>query len=372
MKINLLGGGRVGSFIAKELKKEGFQVTVYDNSNENLKIIEENGINARKCDLSIHQNLKEAIKNSNLIINALPGFLGFKVLEAAIEEGISIIDVSFMPENPLELDKKAKENKVFAIVDAGIAPGLSNFLVGREEEVERELNVAKIYVGGIPFERTLPFQYKAPFSPQDVLEEYLRDARYKINGKIETSPALSDLEEIYIPGIGTLEAFLTDGLRTLLWTTKIPTLIEKTLRYPGHCNAIKILKNSGFLSKEPIEIKGIKISPIEFSSKILFPLWELKKEDREMTILYLYFLFKKNGSLKEKSYFLIETTDVKENISSMARTTGTPAIIFAKMVLEGKIKKKGILPPEIIAKDEKIFEYFIENLEKRGIRLISY
>lgn len=369
MKINLLGAGRVGSFIAEELHKEGFDICAFDISERSLENLSKKNIKTSIINLSEEENLVKTIKDSDLVINALPGFMGYKVLEIAIEEKKPLVDISFMPENPLELDKKAREKETTAIVDIGIAPGLSHFIIGRESFLNKNLLGAKIYVGGIPFERTLPFQYKAPFSPVDVLEEYTRKVRYKFNGVLTEAEPLTDIEEINIFGIGTLEAFLTDGLRTLLHTTRIPTLIEKTLRYPGHCAAIKILKSAGFLSKNPIDYNGNPVVPLEFTAKILFPLWELKKLDREMTILYLYFWSKEGEKIKETNYFLIETTDLENGISSMAKTTATPAIIVSKMLASGKINLKGVIPPEILGRDEKIYEEFISNFEKSGLKL---
>lgn len=365
MKINILGAGRVGSFIAKELTLEGFDVSVYDISDKALEFLANNGIITFKCNLNDNEELKKAIKKSDLVLNALPGSMGYKVLEISIDEKKTIVDLSFMPENPLVLNEKAKSNNITAIVDMGIAPGLSHFLIGREYFLNKNLQGAKIFVGGIPTERTFPFQYKAPFSPFDVLEEYTRKARYRFNGILAEAEPLTDLEEIYFPGIGTLEAFLTDGLRTLLETTEIPTLIEKTLRYPGHCQAIKILKATGLLNKEPIYYKGNPVIPIEFTSKLLFPLWELKKDDKELTVLLILLWTKE----KEINYVLFETIDEKNGITSMAKTTGIPPIIMAKLFAEGKIKMKGILPPEILGMDEEIFENFMENFEKKGIFL---
>jgi len=126
------------------------------------------------------------------------------------------------------------------------------------------------------------------------------------------------------------------------------------------------------LGKEPIDYKGSSVIPIEFTSKLLFPLWELKKNEREMTILYIYLWSKENGKNKEINYFLIETTDLERGVSSMAKTTGTPAVITAELFLEGKINLKGIIPPEILGKDEKVFENFMGYFEKSGLKLNKY
>ncbi len=369
MKIVILGVGRVGSFIAKALKEEGFEVIACDFSEKALNLLNEKEIKTRKYDLKDKNIIKKALKEGEIIINALPGAIAFKVLEIAIEEKKPLIDISFMPENPLVLKEKAKEKDTLAIVDIGIAPGLSHFIIGREYFVDPKISGAKIFVGGLPFERNFPFQYKAPFSPLDVLAEYTRKVRFKFNGILTEAEPLTDLENIYVPGIGTLEGFLTDGLRTLIYTTDIPTLIEKTLRYPNHAEAIKILKTSGFLSEEPILIDGKEIIPLQFTSKLLFPLWELKEEDREFTVLFVYIWKKEGEKIKEINYFLIEITDEKNKISSMAKTTGVPAIIMTKLFAEGKIQKKGILAPEVLGMDEKIYENFMVEFEKKGLKI---
>jgi len=95
-----------------------------------------------------------------------------------------------------------------------------------------------IYVGGLPIVRQWPYEYKAVFSPLDVIEEYTRTARFVENGRVVTRPALTDLERVDFEGVGTLEAFNTDGLRTLIQTIPAPNMKEKTLRYPGTRNRI--------------------------------------------------------------------------------------------------------------------------------------
>ena len=113
------------------------------------------------------------------------------------------------------MDALAKDNGVTAVFDCGVAPGMSNMLVGCGHNRLDRTDLAVIYVGGLPEIRNWPFEYKAVFSPVDVIEEYVRPAVYVENGAIVTRPALSDPELIDFPGIGTLEAFNTDGVRSL-------------------------------------------------------------------------------------------------------------------------------------------------------------
>lgn len=196
MKIVIFGAGRVGSFIAKDLRDEGFEIIACDYSEKALSLLEEKKVKTRRYDLKEEGSIKDALKEGEVIINALPGSMGFKVLNIAIEEKKPLIDISFMPENPLILDKKAKERDTLAIVDMGIAPGLSHFLIGREYALDPKISGAKIYVGGLPFERNYPFQYKAPFSPSDVLAEYTRKVRFKFNGILtEAEPLMVEFEK---------------------------------------------------------------------------------------------------------------------------------------------------------------------------------
>src|SRR5690606_17307027 len=120
----------------------------------------------------------------------------------------------------------------------------------------------------------------------DVIEEYVRPARYVQNGAIVVREALSDPELIDFEGIGTLESWNSDGLRTLIQTMPhIPDMIEKTLRYPGTIEYLRLLRESGFFSQEPIDINGTSVRPIDVTARLLFPQWKLKPGEREFTVM---------------------------------------------------------------------------------------
>jgi len=168
------------------------------------------------------------------VINAVPRLLRLsKPPGPAWKPGGRSLTFLF-PGNPLELEPVAKEQKLTAAVDCGVAPGLSNMLAGHGlSQLDQAFSI-HIYVGGLPIIRKWPFEYQAVFSPVDVIEEYLRPARCVANGQLVTKPALSEPELIEFENLGTLEAFNTDGLRTMIDTLTVPEMIEKTLRYPGH------------------------------------------------------------------------------------------------------------------------------------------
>ena len=364
--ITVLGCGMVGSCIAADLSINHF-VTVVDFNQQNLdKLAEKYKVVTIQKDLSDLLNVKNVIKDSDLVVCAVPGFMGFNTVKAIIESGKNVVDISFFPEDSLLLDDLAKQNGVTAIVDCGVAPGMSNMVIGYHHK-RMQVNNYKCYVGGLPVYRDYPFEYKAPFSPIDVLEEYTRPARYIENGNIIIKPALSDPELLNFPGIGTLEAFNSDGLRSLLFTINCPNMIEKTMRYPGHINYIRAMKEAGFFSNEEIEISGVKIKPMEFTSKILFDKWKLNDNDDEFTIMRMIAGGIENNQKVTYTYDLLDRKDRATGFSSMSRTTGYACTAAVNLFISNKFSRKGICPPEFIAEEEGCFEEMLKYMADRGV-----
>lgn len=284
-------------------------------------------------------------------------------MEAVINAGKNVVDISFFPEDALDLDELAKRKDVTAITDCGVAPGMSNFIFGRYNE-EMKITSFECYVGGLPKERKPPFQYKAPFSPVDVIQEYIRPARLVEHGDIVIKPALSDRELIYFDEIGELEAFNTDGLRSLICTMKhVPDMKEKTLRYPGHVDIILALKQAGFLDEHPLRINKVDITPLEFTSKLLVKEWKLEPEEEEFTIMKV----KLEGEGKTVEYTLLDRYDAVTKLSSMARTTGYTCTAAVNLVAKKLFNKKGIFPPELIGKHKPCFDFVMSYLEERNV-----
>jgi saccharopine dehydrogenase-like NADP-dependent oxidoreductase len=243
---------------------------------------------------------------------------------------------------------------------------MSNIILGYHS-AEMEIENFKCMVGGLPFKRTWPYEYKAPFSPIDVIEEYTRPARYVEDGLIKVKEALSDPEFVDIDEVGTLEAFNTDGLRTLLKTMQIPNMIEKTMRYPRHTEYVRVLKESGFFGREYLNVNGIKIRPVDVAAKLLFPLWKLNDDEREFTAMKIHIKGKEKGRTKEFNYKMFDRFDEKTKFTSMARTTGYTCAAAANLVLEGRFIKEGVCPPEYIGKEKGCFEKIKSYLEERNV-----
>jgi len=364
-KVIVLGAGLVGKTIALDLASN-LSITSVDSNPNRLKPLADKKINTLQADLSSQSEIKKVIKDFDLVIGALPGFMGFNSLKSIIEAGKNVVDISFFPENPFLLDDLAKEKGVTAIVDCGVAPGFANIILGYHNQ-KMKISDYKCLVGGLPYKREWPFEYKAFFSPIDVIEEYTRPARIVVDGKVVEKPALSDPEIINYKEVGELEAFNTDGLRSLMQTMKIPNMIEKTMRYPGHIDLMKIFREVGFFNDKEIEITGKQIRPIDLTSKLLFPFWKPEKGEEDFTILDVLIKGKENGINSSHRYFVFDSYDQAEHNSSMARTTGFTCCAAARFLLEGNFEKKGICPPEFLGENENCYNYILSYLSKKGI-----
>jgi len=369
MKVAVLGAGRVGRAMALDLARDAeFQVTVVDRSREALDTLASTpAIRTVEADLSDPATVRKIMKDQEMGVGAVPGFMGLKTLQAVLEAGRPAVDIAFFPEDPFILDGLARRSGLVAVVDAGVAPGCSNLILGRHEEEMDETTRFECVVGGLPVVRRWPFQYKAPFSPVDVIEEYTRPARLRRNGRTVVVPALSEVETLDFPEVGALEAFNTDGLRSLLKTCETPEMVEKTMRYPGHADWMRGLRETGFFDLDPVEFPGGTVSPMEMTARILVDAWQFEEKEEDLTVMRVRVEGTEGGKKVRHSYHLFDRYDAATDTSSMARTTGYTCTAMVRMVARNLYTEPGISPPELVGRDRACFDFVMKELEERGV-----
>lgn len=370
-KIVVLGAGRVGRIIARDLAEDpDLEVTVVDANEHNLGLISQKAdVTTQKADLTESGTIGKVTEKSDLVVGALPGELGFNAMQAIIDHPKPYVDISFMPEDPRVLDQRAKAAGIPIVYDIGVAPGMSNLLIAKSVRELKKARYILYIVGGLPVVRHLPWEYEAPFSPKDVIEEYVRPARFKSGGFVRVRPALSDIENFEIPGIGTLEGFLTDGLRSLLDTIDCPNIEEKTLRYPGHAARIQLLKDAGFLDNRIIDVGEHSVTAREFTFKLLEPAWSGTEDSKEFTAMQVFVFGEGPKGDAQIVWNLLDRTDEIRGESSMARTTGFPAALVARYMLDSTASlKPGIYPPEKLAEIPFLVDNLLAALAARGVK----
>ena len=365
-KIIVLGAGLVGSAIAEDLH-QNHDVTSLDPSQERLDYMASKGIRTIKGDATNTSELTGIIANFDLVVGAVPGFMGYQVCETVIKAGKNMVDISFFPQDPFLLDDLAKKHGVTIVTDCGVAPGMGNIILGYHDK-QMQITRYECLVGGLPVVREWPWEYKAVFSPIDVIEEYTRPARYVQNSQEVVREALSDAELVDFPGLGTLESWNSDGLRSLIKTMPhIPDMIEKTLRYPGCIEYLKVLRAAGFFSYEPIDIQGTQVRPIDVTAKLLFPQWKLKPGEEDFTIMRIIIDGLEGGEQKRYTYHLLDRFNRQTQTISMARTTGYTCNAVVELVLDGTFNKPGINPPEYVGQAIGCYDRVIEYLAQRNV-----
>ena len=370
-RIATLGTGLIGRLIVEDLlSEEGFHIVAVDGHASALdRLPEHPRLTRLQADLANPEAIGKLLADVDMAVGAVPGALGRGVQLGALSARRPLVDICFAPENPLELQDQVAAAGIPFIVDCGLAPGLSNLLVGREAAAMTTVEEVMIMVGGLPARRDWPWEYRFVFSPGDVIEEYTRPCRIRIAGKDITCQALTGIEQVEFEGVGTLEAFLTDGLRTLMDTIPAPTMREKTLRYPGHAERMRVLRETGFFETETMDLDGTPVAPRAVTEALFRRAMALGEGDRELTVLRVQVTgVSSNAGRETVTWELQDTTDAQGR-TSMARTTGFPSALAVRLLASGAWQRAGVSPPEVLGADNGACEAMLTGLASRGVKL---
>jgi len=375
LRILTIGCGYIGSVLAVELAEAmpSAQIAISDSDlnrvRETCEKIARDNVSPLQLDISDHTALVHVLRGFDLAVGLAPGKLGYRTVKASLEAGLDMVDLSYMPEDPLALNDEAVRAGVTVIPDCGLAPGLSNILVGRAASLLDEVLDVQIMVGGIPERPIPPLGYKLTWSVEDLMEEYVRRARIVKDGRLVEVRALEGLEELSFPGVGRLEAFYTDGVRTLHHSLRgVRNLWEKTLRYPGHAAKVRLLRDLGFFDESPLDIDGATIAPRMLTMR-LFERSLGTRGVKDLVAMRIEVSGVKGGSDARYAYRLLERYDEKGNVTAMARTTAYTASAVIQLLAKNAIREEGVVPPERLGMEPSLFGWIMAELARKGVRV---
>jgi lysine 6-dehydrogenase len=351
MRIVVIGGGMQGRVIAENLlaREEKPEVTIADLRDPAALPA---GAKFTKCDVLDAKQAAALVKGADAAVLAVPSEISHQALKNLIAAGVPVADVSFTPNPPLDLDIEAKKTGACCVVDVGVAPGLSHILVAAAHSELGGLDFARIWVGGMPQNPPPVFHHAVYFNPHDLLSEYVRPARARVAGKfIEPAPLDAEVKPFEDKELGKLEAFLSDGLRSLLGSfPDVPEMEELTLRWPGHLETMRNLRHLGLF-------EGDAIATVANTVGSRYP-------DHAFPDVLLMVVEAGRGK-ERRAWRLIDRRTKHE--SAMSRTTGYTTAAVAMVLARKQFTEAGVHAPERLGRDASLTKTVVDDLNARGV-----
>lgn len=357
MKLLVLGAGMQGRVIAANLaaRKETTEVALGDLRAPASPLPSKvRGVALNALDAG---EVARASRGFDAAVLALPGEIAMKALENLIAARVPTVDLSFTPTLPYHLDGAARAAGVGVLCDFGVAPGLSHVLAADLKRELGGLDRLRIYVGGMPIAPPPVFRHAVYFNVRDLLSEYIRPARVREHGK-DAAPAPLDapVETLVDDEVGPLEAFVSDGLRSLLSSfPDVPDQREMTLRVPGHLDAMRTLRALGCLEGDATtdavaDAIGKRYHADAFPDRLLMEVWGERGGRKKSWRLH---------ALREKGE------------SAMSRTTGYSAAAAAVILATRRFTQPGVHPPEKLGEDARATTALLADLAQRGLAVTA-
>ncbi|UCF77936.1 MAG: saccharopine dehydrogenase NADP-binding domain-containing protein [Candidatus Eiseniibacteriota bacterium] len=406
MKALVFGGsGKIGSAVAWDLAKDkdvevvGITGRREEALQETKKWIGSEKIVLHAIDLTDRESALRLMEKYDVGALTLPDRRrSYKTAHFAIEAGLNIVDTleeyhrrpdAYETEglelpNGMTLNEygdwlhqTAIANGVTFLDGMGFAPGLSNVTVGQAIRKMDTVESAVARVGGIPakeFAKNHPLKYMITWAFEHVLREYMIKLNVVKNGRVVEVPAIEDRETFRFTKFGQdeeLQCAVTPGMPSFIFSRpELKEFAEKTVRWPGHFPGIDTLKECGLLDLQPHDFNGHRVVPREFLLSLITPKLRAREGETDVCVMYNTVKGKKKGKDMKIEHFMWDQADKKNGISSMMRATGYPIAIGAKLLLEGAITEKGIVPPED-AIDGTLYDRFMNDLKARGIEVLE-
>jgi lysine 6-dehydrogenase len=319
-----------------------------------------------------HDAVRTAMRGVDACLNALPYYFNLDICRLAVEQGIHYCDLggnTAIVFDQLKLDEDARAKGVSAIPDCGLAPGMVNILAALGIEAMDRTDRVRIFVGGLPQQPEPPLNYQIVYSLEGVLDYYTTPSWIVRDGERVQVEALSEIEPIDFPSpVGTLEAFHTaGGLSTMPWTQEgVPSMEYKTLRYPGHADNVRVIRELGLLDLEPVRVKGgASVVPRDAFIACVEP--KLRTGGRDLVALRVLVSGERQGQQHHVIFDLIDFFDEQTGVSAMERTTGYSLSITGQMQVRGEVHGPGVRTPDVAMPGQK----YLEELRRRGINILQ-
>lgn len=320
-------------------------------------------LEVRRLDARDESAVLAAMEAADACMNALPYYFNLDISALAIRAGVHYADLGGNTDivfGQLDMEEQARERGVSLVPDCGLAPGTGNILAAHGIRALEEPKRVRIFVGGLPQDPEPPLNYQVVYSLEGVLDYYTTLAWIVRDGEPRQIEPLSELERVDFPDpVGALEAFHTGGgLSVMPWEYegRLDSMEYKTLRYPGHAEIMRAIRELGLLGMDPIRADGQEIAPRKAFIAAVEPRLR-RPQGRDLVAARVEVAGNQNGKPRQIVYGLLDFYDEKNQMSAMARTTGFSLAIIGRMQALGRVPAGVATPDRCISADDYLNEF---------------
>lgn len=374
MQMLVVGAGRQGSACAYDLLKTtdarvGLADHVLRDLPGFLQPWADDRLERIELDVRDEQAVARRFLGWDAVMSAVPYYFNFDLARLAVEAGAHFADLGGNTEIVRQqetLHEQAAERGVSVVVDCGLAPGMVNILAADGIRRLDTVETVRLYVGGLPQEPEPPLNYQVVYSLEGALDYYTTPSWVVRDGVPLQVDPLTELEDVDFPEpLGRLEAFHTaGGLSTMPWVFegRVDRMEYKTLRYPGHAQIMRVIRELGLLDDEPLQVKDVTVRPRDVFIATVAP--KLRKpEGHDLVALKVVVTGTQERESRVRRYVLLDRYDTENRISAMMRTTGFSLSIVGQMQVAGAAGAAGVHT----AFEAVPSESYIEELRRRDI-----
>lgn len=378
-KYVILGAGMQGTAAAYDLAKHAdpSSLTLADASLEQAqrsadrvnRLLGTSLCQAVQVDALNPDSLGALLDGVDVLLSCVPYWMHPKIADVAIAKGVNMLDLggnTDITRETLAKDEAAKAAGVTLVPDCGLAPGFVNSLGMWLVENLDTCESVSLYCGVLPQHPVAPLNYKTTFNVEGLVTEYDYSAVVLRNGEIQMVPTLTELETLHLEELGEMEAFVTSGGTSMAPYSvqgKVQNYQYKTIRFPGHCAAMRLYKDFGFWREDEIDIKGVKVRPKDVFCRVFGE--ELSKiKDVDQCAVRAVGHGTRGGKAIQLQIDMLDKQCEETGFTSMERLTGFSLATYAKHLADGKMPK-GALRYELAMSGNE----FVEEIQRRGIRL---
>lgn len=343
-KVLITGAGKIGSLIACLLLESGdYEVHVADvtfsGSDISRLLHKELLLKVVEMDVTQHDRLASYIQSHGIqaVISSLPYYVNVDVAKVARVCNIHYFDLTEDTSVTAAVQEISRNAPTAFVPQCGLAPGFINIVANSLMKEFDELESAKLRVGALPQNANNALHYALTWSTEGVINEYGNHCHTIENGKPVLAHPLDDLEHIQLDGL-SYEAFNTSGgLGSLAETyaDKIKTLNYKTIRYPGHCDKMRVLMYDLKLNDDRKTLKRILENAVP-------------KTHQDIVLVYVSVTGKENNVYLEKNYMKKIYPRVVADLSwtAIQITTASSICAVVDMILSSANDYTGLVRQE--------------------------